>query len=158
MPYIALAIGIALAVADQVIKYLVVANINENQVIPVITNLLNFTHIHNEGVAFGMFDGMRWVFVALTVVLLAGIIGIMFKKRPDSKMFYISVALIVGGGIGNLIDRIMFGYVIDYISLSFFPPICNFADYCITFGTALLIIYILFFSDFFKKEEENAKI
>ncbi|MEE1061639.1 MAG: signal peptidase II [Ruminococcus sp.] len=158
MPYIALAIGIALAVADQVIKYLVVANINENQVIPVITNLLNFTHIHNEGVAFGMFDGMRWVFVALTVVLLAGIIGIMFKKRPDSKMFYVSVALIVGGGIGNLIDRIMFGYVIDYISLSFFPPICNFADYCITFGTALLMIYILFFSDFFKKEEENAKI
>lgn len=158
MPYIALAIGIALAVADQVIKYLVVANINENQVIPVITNLLNFTHIHNEGVAFGMFDGMRWVFVALTVVLLAGIIGIMFKKRPDSKIFYVSVALIVGGGIGNLIDRIMFGYVIDYISLSFFPPICNFADYCITFGTALLMIYILFFSDFFKKEEENAKI
>ena len=158
MPYIALAIGIALAVIDQVIKYLVVANIDENQVVPVINNLLNFTHIHNEGVAFGMFDGMRWFFVALTVVLLAGIIGIMFKKRPSGKMFYVSVALIVGGGIGNLIDRVLFGYVIDYISLSFFPPICNFADYCITFGTALLMIYILFFSDFFKKEEENAKI
>lgn len=158
MPYIALAIGIVLAVIDQVIKYLVVANIDENQVVPVITNVLNFTHIHNEGVAFGMFDGMRWIFVALTLVLLVAIIGIMFKKRPNGKMFYVSVALIVGGGIGNLIDRVFFGYVIDYISLSFFPPICNFADYCITFGTALLMIYILFFSDYFKKEEENAKI
>lgn len=156
MPYIALAIGIVLAVIDQVIKYLVVANIDENQVVPVITNVLNFTHIHNEGVAFGMFDGMRWIFVALTLVLLVAIIGIMFKKRPNGKMFYVSVALIVGGGIGNLIDRVFFGYVIDYISLSFFPPICNFADYCITFGTALLMIYILFFSDYFKKEEENA--
>ena len=158
MPYIALAIGIVLAVIDQVIKYLVVSNIDENQVVPVITNVLNFTHIHNEGVAFGMFDGMRWIFVALTLVLLVAIIGIMFKKRPNGKMFYVSVALIVGGGIGNLIDRVFFGYVIDYISLSFFPPICNFADYCITFGTALLMIYILFFSDYFKKEEENAKI
>ena len=156
MPYIALAIGIVLAVIDQVIKYLVVANIDENQVVPVITNVLNFTHIHNEGVAFGMFDGMRWIFVALTLVLLVAIIGIMFKKRPNGKMFYVSVALIVGGRIGNLIDRVFFGYVIDYISLSFFPPICNFADYCITFGTALLMIYILFFSDYFKKEEENA--
>ena len=158
MPYIALAIGIVLAVIEQVIKYLVVANIDENQVVQVITNVLNFTHIHNEGVAFGMFDGMRWIFVALTLVLLVAIIGIMFKKRPNGKMFYVSVALIVGGGIGNLIDRVFFGYVIDYISLSFFPPICNFADYCITFGTALLMIYILFFSDYFKKEEENAKI
>ena len=158
MPYIALSIGIVLAVIDQVIIYLVVANIDENQVVPVITNVLNFTHIHNEGVAFGMFDGMRWIFVALTLVLLVAIIGIMFKKRPNGKMFYVSVALIVGGGIGNLIDRVFFGYVIDYISLSFFPPICNFADYCITFGTALLMIYILFFSDYFKKEEENAKI
>ncbi len=158
MPYIALAIGIVLAAIDQVIKYFVVANIEENQVIPVITNVLNFTHIHNEGVAFGMFDGMRWIFVALTLVLLVAIIGIMFKKRPREKMFYVSVALIVGGGIGNLIDRVFFGYVIDYISLSFFPPICNFADYCITFGTALLMIYILFFSDYFKKEEENAKV
>ena len=122
------------------------------------TNVLNFTHIHTECVAFGMFDGMRWIFVALTLVLLVAIIGIMFKKRPNGKMFYVSVALIVGGGIGNLIDRVFFGYVIDYISLSFFPPICNFADYCITFGTALLMIYILFFSDYFKKEEENAKI
>ena len=158
MPYIALAAGVILAVIDQIIKYLVVANIDENQVVPIISNLLNFTHIHNEGVAFGMFGGMRWVFIALTTLLIAVIIGITFKYKPKGKMYYISVALIVGGGIGNLIDRVLFGYVIDYISLSFFPPICNFADYCITFGTAFMMIYILFFSDYFKKDAKDGKI
>ena len=54
---------------------------------------------------------------------------------------------IIGGGIGNLIDRIFYGYVIDYLSLSFFPPVCNFADYCITVGAVLLVLYIIFFSD-----------
>ena len=63
------------------------------------------------------------------------------------KFFYVCAALIIGGGIGNLIDRIFFGYVIDYLSLSFFPPVCNFADYCITAGTIMLVIYLLFFSD-----------
>ena len=158
MPYVALVAGVVLAVLDQIIKYLITVNIDENQVVPVISNLLNFTHIHNEGVAFGMFDGMRWIFVVLTIILLAVIIGVMFKKNPTGKMFYISVALIVGGGIGNLIDRVLYGYVIDYISLSFFPPVCNFADYCITFGTVLLVVYVLFFSDFFKKELKNDKV
>ena len=94
-----------------------------------------------------MFSDMRWVFVALTSVLLAIIIFYMFKKRPKVKFFYICAALIIGGGIGNLIDRIFYGYVIDYLSLSFFPPVCNFADYCITAGTIMLVIYLLFFSD-----------
>ena len=61
--------------------------------------------------------------------------------------------MIIGGGIGNLIDRVFLGYVIDYIQLSFFPPVCNFADYCITAGTILFVIYIFFVSDFFQKKE-----
>ena len=59
--------------------------------------------------------------------------------------------LIIGGGIGNLIDRVLYGYVIDYLSLSFFPPVCNFTDYAITIGVILLVVYIFFFSDSFKK-------
>ena len=55
--------------------------------------------------------------------------------------------------IGNLIDRVLYGYVIDYLSLSFFPPVCNFADYAITIGVILLVVYIFFFSDSFKKKE-----
>ena len=83
------------------------------------------------------------------------------KNGNKSKLFSISAALIIGGGIGNLIDRIFLGYVIDYLQLSFFSPVCNFADYCISIGTVLLVINLLLFSDMKdekkidKKSEEN---
>ena len=147
MPFIALAVGIVLAALDQVFKYLIVSNFELGQVQPLIPGVLNLTYIRNEGVAFGMFAGMQWLFIALTVVMLALIIFYMFKKRPQSPFFYFTVALIVGGGIGNLIDRIAYGYVVDYLSLTFFSPVCNFADYCITIGVILLAVYLLFFSD-----------
>lgn len=147
MPFVAIIIGIALAVIDQVIKYFVSTYLQPIGSVSVIDNLFKLTYVENKGVAFGMFSDMRWLFVALTAVLLFLIIFYMFKKRPTGKLFYIASALIIGGGIGNLIDRIFYGYVIDYLSLSFFPPVCNFADYCITIGTVLLIIFLLFFSN-----------
>lgn len=157
MPFITVAIGIFLAIIDQLIKFWVNANLKEVGSISIIDNLLSFTYVENRGVAFGSFAGNRWIFVVLTIILILGIIIYMFKNRPQSKIFYISVALILGGGIGNLIDRIMLGYVIDYISFSFFPPVCNFADYCITVGTVILMIYVLFFSSTAKKDFENDK-
>jgi signal peptidase II len=157
MPYIAVAIGVALAAIDQVIKFFVNANLKEVGSVSVIDNLLSFTYVENNGVAFGSFAGNRWIFVALTTALIAAILIYMFKKKPQSKLFYASVALIVGGGIGNFIDRVLYGYVIDYISLSFFPPVCNFADYCITVGTVLLMIYVLFFTSTGKKDLKNDK-
>ena len=147
MPFFSLIVGAVLVVIDQVIKYFVSAYLQPVGSVSVIDNLFSLTYVENKGVAFGMFSDMRWVFVALTSVLLAFIIFYMFKKRPKGKFFYICAALIIGGGIGNLIDRIFYGYVIDYLSLSFFPPVCNFADYCITAGTIMLVIYLLFFSD-----------
>ena len=157
MPYIAVAIGVALAAIDQIIKFFVNANLKEVGSVSVIDNLLSFTYVENNGVAFGSFAGNRWIFVVLTNALIAAILIYMFKKKPQSKLFYASVALIVGGGIGNFIDRVLYGYVIDYISLSFFPPVCNFADYCITVGTVLLMIYVLFFTSTGKKDLKNDK-
>lgn len=147
MPFFSLIVGAVLVVIDQVIKYFVSAYLQPVGSVVVIDNLFSLTYVENKGVAFGMFSDMRWVFVALTSALLAIIIFYMFKKRPKGKFFYVCAALIIGGGIGNLIDRIFYGYVIDYLSLSFFPPVCNFADYCITAGTIMLVIYLLFFSD-----------
>ena len=157
MPYIAVAIGVALAAIDQIIKFFVNANLKEVGSVSVIDNLLSFTYVENNGVAFGSFAGNRQIFVVLTTALIAAILIYMFKKKPQSKLFYASVALIVGGGIGNFIDRVLYGYVIDYISLSFFPPVCNFADYCITVGTVLLLIYVLFFTSTGKKDLKNDK-
>lgn len=147
MPFISLIVGAVLVIIDQIIKYFVSAYLQPVGSVSVIDNIFSLTYVENKGVAFGMFSDMRWIFVALTSILLVIIIFYMFKKRPKGKFFYVCAALIIGGGIGNLIDRIFYGYVIDYLSLSFFPPVCNFADYCITVGTIMLVIYLLFFSD-----------
>ena len=157
MPYIAVAVGIVLAIADQIIKSFVSTNLKEIGSVSVIDNLLSFTYEENNGVAFGSFAGNRLIFVVLTTALIAAILIYMFKKKPKSKLFYASVALVIGGGIGNLIDRIFFGFVIDYISLSFFPLVCNVADYCIAVGTVLLMVYVLFLSEVGKKELKNDK-
>ncbi len=154
MPFISLLIGLLIIVADQIIKYFVTVYLQPVGSISVIDNLFSLTYVQNEGVAFGMFSGMRWIFIVLTVILIALIIIYMFKKRPKSKYFYICASLIIGGGIGNLIDRVFYGYVVDYLSLSFFPPVCNFADYCITAGTIMLVVYILFFSDSLKNSKK----
>lgn len=153
MPYIALAIGLVLAGIDQIIKLIIVNNVQLNENINVLGDIFRITYVRNDGVAFGMFSGMQWLFIVITVLMLGAIIFYMFKKHPDSKLFYITVALIVGGGIGNLIDRICYNYVVDYLSLSFFKPVCNFADYCITIGVILLAVYLLFFAD--KKEKKK---
>lgn len=157
MPYISLIIGAVLVGIDQLIKFFVSVYLQPVGKVNVIGDIFKLTYVENRGVAFGMFSDMRWVFVVLTVALLAIIIIYMFKKKPQGKFFYICSALIIGGGVGNLIDRVFYGYVIDYLSLSFFPPVCNFADYCITAGTVLLMVYLLFFSDAFSKRTEMKK-
>ncbi len=153
MPYIALAIGVVLAAIDQIIKYFIVTDLKPVGTVNVLGDVFKLTYVENRGVAFGMFSGMQWVFIVLTSLLLAAIIFYMFKKRPSGKFFYITVALIIGGGVGNLIDRVFLNYVVDYLSLSFFPPVCNFADYCITVGVVLLAVYLLFFADKDRKKE-----
>lgn len=157
MPFISLIVGAVLVIIDQIIKYFISAYLQPVGSVSVIDNIFSLTYVENKGVAFGMFSDMRWIFVALTSILLVIIIFYMFKKRPKGKFFYVCAALIIGGGIGNLIDRIFYGYVIDYLSLSFFPPVCNFADYCITAGTIMLVIYLLFFSDILNSSKK-AKI
>ncbi len=153
MPYIVLGLAVLVAVIDQVLKYLVVNFLDKTNPTEIIPNLFSLTYVENKGAAFGMLADARWIFITFTIIITAFLIYILFKKRISNKLFLTSVVLIIGGGIGNLIDRIFLGYVVDFLSISFFPPVCNFADYCITIGAVLLVIYILFMSDFTKKEK-----
>lgn len=153
MPFISLAIGVILAVADQFFKILVANNLKPIGTVSIFGDVFKLTYVENRGVAFGMFKDMPWLFIVITTILLAAIIIYMFKKHPENKFFYITAALIIGGGLGNLIDRMIYGYVIDYLSLSFFPPVCNFADYCITVGVILFAVYLLFLSDTFDSKK-----
>lgn len=159
MPYIVLGLSLVVALIDYVIKILVLNNLKPIGSLAVIPGLFSLTYVENRGAAFGMLSNARWIFIVFTFIVIAVLIYFIFKKRITSKLFNISAILIIGGGIGNLIDRIFYGFVVDYLSVSFFPPVCNFADYCITVGAGLMVIYLIFFTDFLsKKDKQNGKL
>lgn len=138
-------IAALVVVIDQVTKYLIVTNVKPQGSSQVIPHLLDFVYSENRGVAFGLFQDATWLFIVLTSIVIVIFLFLLIKHYKTSKLFAVSSALIIGGGIGNLIDRIRLGYVVDFLQLSFFRPICNLADYAISIGTVLLIVYLIFF-------------
>lgn len=146
---IAIAAIFFLIAADQITKLLVSSNFEVGESLHIIDGLLDFTYVQNRGAAFGMFANQRWIFLIATVVLLAAII--IFWARGFITHFTgkIAAVLIIAGGVGNMIDRIMLGYVVDFIDISplFDFAVFNVADCCVCIGAVFLAIYILFFMD-----------
>ena len=136
---------IVLVAIDQILKNLVSLNLKYATEVTIIPNLIDITYVENRGAAFGIFQNQQCFFIVFAVAMIIFFVYLIKYKNLTDKMFLVAAVLIISGGIGNLIDRLFLGYVVDYIKLSFFSPICNFADYCITFGTIVLIIYIIFF-------------
>lgn len=153
---IALFLAAALIAIDQILKAVVVGNMDLGQRIPVIDGLLNWHYIENSGAALGMLSGFRWVFIGLTAVVVAGCLYYLVSKRCQSRFLAFGLSFIIAGGIGNLIDRIFRagGVVIDYVSFSFFPPVFNFADACVTVGVVMVLIYLFFLEGKQKKAAE----
>ena len=157
MIFLYLAIIILIPVLAEVIRGLIVGGVTPVGTVSVIPGLFNLTYSENRGVAFGLFqDGTVFFAVTTGIVIIVAAIFLV-KNYKKSKLFSIALSLIIGGGLGNLFERVYYGYVTDYLSLSFFPPICNFADYCITAGTVCLVIYLLFFSDFLKSDKKKSE-
>ena len=133
-------------VFDRLSKMIVINNLKPLGKLVVIKNFLDFAYLENYGAAFGILQNKRILFIAITVPMIFYLLYLFKTENEKSKLLNISVLLIIGGGVGNLIDRLIYGFVIDFISFSFFPPIFNIADCFITVGTGLLIVYVLFFS------------
>lgn len=113
--------------------------------ITIIPDLLRFVYVKNEGAAFSILSGYRIGLIgvsALAIVIAAFILCRMYKGN-QTVMF--GIAMVIAGGLGNLIDRVVFGFVTDMISFSFFPPVFNVADIAVTVGCMILIIHIIFF-------------
>lgn len=153
MIVIIIGISVIIAAIDQIIKYFIYNELSPNRKITVIDNLFSLVYTENRGVAFGMFQNMQWLFAIITLVIMIFLLYLYISGKMKGKLFSAAVVLVVGGGLGNMIDRIFRGFVIDYLSLSFFPPICNFADYCITIGAVLFVIYMFMFTS--DTEESN---
>jgi len=109
---------IVLVAADQIIKYWAVGALAEGS-IPLIENVISFTYHENYGAAFGLMQNMQTLLITATFIILFGIIVLICLGKIKGKLLVSSISLIVAGGIGNLIDRLSLGYVIDYIKLNF---------------------------------------
>ena len=147
MPFLILFLIAVLTAIDQFIKMLVITNLKPIGSIGLIPKLLELTYVENFGVAFGFLSGLSWLIIALTVVVLIGMMVFVFRYKHHTFLSYTSCILIAAGGIGNVIDRIAFGYVVDYIHVMFFPYVFNFADCCVVIGAVLFAVWYLFIKD-----------
>ena len=138
-------IAAAVMVFDRVAKKLVVSNMVPWETIPVIEDIFHFTYVQNRGAAFSMWQGQWIILIGFPLAAIAvGLILIYLKRNKWDKLMLTSVAMICGGGLGNLIDRIMLGYVVDLFDFRVFP-VFNIADIFICVGCGLMILDVLFF-------------
>ena len=150
---------LVLIAADQITKYLTVTYLKPVSTVEIIKNILSFTYVENRGAAFGILQNSRWLFIIFTVVVIAVLIAYTIKKKISNKLYKISSALIIAGGIGNLIDRIFKGYVVDMIEVTFINyPVFNFADCCVVVGAILFCLYVLIYDGKTEKTDGNTGI
>ena len=154
--YYALFVG-GIVAADQFTKYLTVANIALYEDVPFIPGLLQLTYVQNTGAAFSSFEGQQWLFAIVFVVFTGLVLWEYFKApMPFTTFERWCIAAIYGGGLGNMIDRVRLGYVVDMIRTEFISfPIFNVADCFITCGCFAMIVSLLFFNKAFWKDEKK---
>ena len=153
--YALFALGIV--AVDQWTKVLVVQQIPLFSRVEAIPGLFHLTYVQNTGAAFSAFRGAQWLFALIFVVLTAAILYEYFKKPlPFTKAERWMIAAIYGGGVGNMIDRLRFGYVVDMIEVDFMKfAVFNVADCFITCGCILLMLHLVFFNKAFWKEDKK---
>lgn len=131
-------------ILDLISKMIVVKYISLGENVKIISNFLNMTYVRNTGAAWSIFSGIKYIVLVISLIIIIGIIIYLYKHKINNKLEKVSYGLILGGAFGNLIDRIIHGYVIDFISVRIFNynyPIFNLADVFIVSGVILLIIY-----------------
>ena len=130
--------------ADQLTKICAAANLKDISTLPIIENIFHFTYVENRGAAFGMLADHRSVFMILSVVGIAAIFVYLTVTKPKSWWMRLALCFIVGGGVGNMIDRIARGYVIDFIDCRFINfYVFNVADSFVCVGCAMFIIAVI---------------
>ncbi|MBQ9860381.1 MAG: signal peptidase II [Clostridia bacterium] len=155
---------------DQLSKWWATVVLKKGNPIAIIPDIFELNYCENDGIAFSLLEGQRWLFIPLTL-LVAILTGVILFRSPLRKkvIFSLSCSLILAGGIGNLIDRIAYGYVIDFLYVKWIDfPVFNFADCCVVVGAIFLFSFLLFgiksmedmplqtlFFGIEKKEKEN---
>ena len=149
------AFAVLIVILDQVTKYMTVSNIPLGGIVPFWDGLFHFTYIQNTGMAFSMLEGGRWFFLIMTAAAFVLLVITLKKGWITHPTGLWALASITGGAIGNLIDRALYGYVVDMIEVEFMRfAVFNVADCFVVCGAILLVIYAFFFDKPQKKEEQ----
>ncbi len=141
-------ISVAIIAVDFVVKRWSVSELSATDTIAIWENVFHLTYVENRGAAFGMLQNQRYFFVILTLIVLALVVWLMLKERGKSRLFQTALSFILGGAIGNLIDRICYGYVVDLFDFRLINfPVFNVADIFVCTGALLAIIYFLIYDE-----------
>jgi len=126
---------------DQITKFLIRINFQLNETFPIIKNIFHLTYIYNFGAGFGILQQQKWILIFISLIVI-GVIFYYFDRIKEKEiLLQVLVGFVLGGTIGNLIDRVIYGFVIDFIDFRIWP-IFNFADSFVTIGVIGLIIYL----------------
>lgn len=140
-----LILSILFVIVDQVVKIWIVNNFSLHDGMELIKGLVSILYVRNTGAAWGMFEGKMVFFYLITAVAIGTLLYLMFKEKGKSKLLLTAYSLILAGAVGNFIDRIRLGYVVDMFKFEFIDfPIFNVADICLTIGVIFLFYYVIF--------------
>lgn len=153
LPLVILAVLVGV---DQGIKYITSVGLKPVGNVEIINGFFNLTYVENRGAAFGMLEGGKWLFIILTIIICVVLAFYYAKIANENRLFIVrcAIVLICSGAIGNAIDRLVRGYVVDMLNFNIFGydfPVFNFADICVCVGAFLLIVGILLFD----REDKN---
>ncbi|MBA1392670.1 signal peptidase II [Lactobacillus sp. XV13L] len=148
MQILYLIISLAVVTADQALKNFIAHNYSLGEVHQVIPHVFSFTYVQNDGAAWNILTGQMWFFYIISAVAIFACLYYLFNKKYRSRLFNFGLSLVLGGIIGNLIDRIHLKYVIDMVQVDFVRfNIFNIADAAISVGIVLVFVYLLLFDE-----------
>ena len=145
--------------ADQVTKALVVANLGYGERVPIIGDTVQLWYLRNTGAAFSILPGAVWLFIPITIVALGMVVYFHRQFRHRAAWIHVILGAILAGSLGNLTDRVRWGYVVDFVSVGIGDlrwPAFNVADPAVVGGIILLVIYLTFFADGARSQDEPA--
>lgn len=144
MIWILIAIICGSVALDQLTKWIAVLYLRPVESVPLWEGVLHLTYVENRGAAWGMLADHRWVFMVFSTIAIVGLGIYLFGFSKEPTWVKVSLALVVGGGIGNMIDRVFLGYVVDFIYFAVINfPVFNVADSCVTVGAGILMFYFI---------------
>ena len=141
-------IAVLIIALDQITKYLVINNIGPNETVTVIKNVFEFVYVKNTGGAFSILNNATWLLSIVSIIFCIGVVVYFIKVKPKEKNICLALSMMFAGALGNAIDRIFRGFVVDFIKTSFINfPVFNVADIAITVGAVILVAKMVFFDN-----------